>query len=89
MEKVTAIEKETSMEKEELTIRTKFQTKVKSTCENLTPKQRKAAVFALLFILMALCLMSIADAFQGNGYEFRQERISPLTIPKNNNNGTK
>lgn len=89
MEKVTAIEKEKTMEKEELTIRTKFQTKVKSTCENLTPKQRKVAVITLLFILMALCLMSIADAFQGNGSEFRQDRISPLTIPKNNNNGTK
>lgn len=71
-----------TMGKRKLTIRTKFQSKVKSTCEKLTPKQRKAAVIALLFMLTVLCLMCITEVYHGIRYEFSQDHISPLTIPK-------
>ena len=70
------------MRKRKLTIKKKIQSKIKNSCEKLSPKQQKVTVIALLFMLMVLCLMCIGDVFLDIGYEFRQDHISPLDIFK-------
>ncbi len=81
-----------------LKIKTGLQNRLKDVCKQLTQRQRKVTVLALLIVFAVLVAISIMDTFRSCSQPLEYGRISPLqtlgtnhkdtTTLKNINDGT-